>query len=58
MSFAQSVESRDKFLRAVYFGSKMIESYGKDHLSDESKERLNLFMGTASQARKAFRFKL
>lgn len=55
MSFAQSIEARDKFLRTVFFGTKMIDSYFENHLSDENKERLSLVMSTVSQARKAFR---
>ena len=57
MSFAQSVEARDKFLRTVFFGTKMVDSYFENQLSDENKERLSLVMSTASQARKAFRYK-
>ena len=55
MRFALSVECRDKFLRAVFFGSKMIANYGEESLSDDSKERLTLIQGTVSTSRKAFR---
>lgn len=56
MRFALSVECRDKFFRAVYFGSKMIENYASDNLSDESKESLGLIQSTVSTSRKAFRW--
>ena len=55
MRFALSVECRDKFLRAIFFGSKMIANYSGASLSDESLERLSLIQGTVSTSRKAFR---
>ena len=55
MRFALSVECRDKFLRAVFLGSKMIANYAEGNLSEDSKERLSLIQGTVSTSRKAFR---
>ena len=55
MSFAQSVESRDKFLRSIFFGAKMLTNYGADSLGEEATETLNIIQNTVSTSRKAFR---
>ena len=56
MRFALSVECRDKFLRAVFFGSRMISNYAEEGLSEENKERLSLVSSTVSTSIKAFRY--
>ena len=55
MLFAQSIECRDKFLRLVFFGTKMTDEVFSDTISSGTKETFALTMTTASQARKAFR---
>ena len=55
ISFAQSVECRDKFLRLIYFACCFSHAHFEDRLSLEVKERLDLTIHTTSIARKAFR---
>ena len=56
--FSQSVDGRDKSLKILYYGSKMLYNYldiPNGGLTDRGKETLNLVMNTSSIARKAFR---
>ena len=54
--FSQSVDGRDKSLKATFYGSKMLLAYLEPNgLTPERREMLTLLMSTSSIARKAFR---